>query len=255
MNRREFLAVAAIVLVQLGVSRADAAGPPAIPSYVTAAIADSARPAADSERDAVRKPADTLAFAGVKPGDQVLELGAGKGYFTRLLSAVVGPQGKITIYTVSAPPKPDQVQPALTAVTSDAHYANVKLNLQRLIEAKPSAAFDLVWTTQNYHDFHNVPDVDMAVLNRAIFDSLKPGGVYFVLDHAAESGSGARDTNTLHRIDRETVVKEVKAAGFELAEEGNFLRNSSDPHTDKVFEGAIQGHTDQFALKFRKPRK
>jgi len=255
MNRRELLAVAALVLVQAGVSRADAAGPPGVPSYVRVAIADSARPVADTERDALRKPAETLAFAGVKPGDQVLELGPGRGYFTRLLSAVVGVQGKITIYTVSAPPKPEAVPPQMTAITADPHYANVNLVLKRLIEVRPSATFNLVWTTLNYHDFHNVPDIDMATLNRAIFESLKPGGLYLVVDHAAEAGSGARDTNTLHRIDREMVINEVTAAGFELVEEGSFLRNSGDPHTDKVFEGTIQGHTDQFALKFRKPKK
>ena len=255
MNRREILAVAALVLVQPGISRADATGPAGIPSYVTAAVADPARPTADTERDALRKPADTLAFAGVKPGDQVLELGPGRGYFTRMLSAVVGAQGKVTIYTVSAPPKPEAVPPQLTAVTADPHYANVSLNLKRLIEVKPSATFNLVWTTQNYHDFHNVPDIDMATLNHAIFESLKPAGLYLVVDHAAEAGSGARDTNTLHRIDRQTVINEVTAAGFELVGEGNFLANSSDSHTDKVFEGQIQGHTDQFALKFRKPIK
>lgn len=255
MNRRALLAVAAFVLVQPGVSRADAAGPPAIPRYVAAAVADPARPAADTERDALRKPAETLAFAGVRPGDQVLELGPGRGYFTRLLSAVVGAKGKVTIYTVSAPPKPEAVPPQLTAITADPRYANVNLTLKRLIEARPSATFNLVWTTLNYHDFHNVPDIDMATLNRAIFDSLKPGGIYFVVDHAAETGSGARDTSTLHRIDRETVITEVKAAGFELAEEGTFLRNSGDPHTDKVFEGTVQGHTDQFVLRFRKPKK
>ena len=255
MNRRDLLAVAALVLVQLGIARADASEPTAIPSYVTAAIADSARPTADTDRDSARKPAETLTFAGVKPGDQVLELAPGRGYFTRLLSAVVGAHGKITIYTVAPPPKPDAVPPQLTAITTDPHYTNVNLALKRLIEVKPAAAFNLVWTTQNYHDFLNIPDIDMTTLNRAIFESLKPGGLFLVVDHAAAAGSGARDTNTLHRIDRDTVISQVKAAGFELAEEGNFLRNSSDPHTDKVFEGAIQGHTDQFTLKFRKPKK
>lgn len=255
MRRKELLVVVASLLVQLGASCANAAGAPTVPSYVTAAIADPARPAADTERDAARKAAETLAFAGVKPGDQVLELGPGRGYFTRLLSAVVGAQGKVTIYTVSAPPKPEALPPQLTAITADPHYANVNLALQRLIEVRPSSTFNLVWTTQNYHDFHNVPDIDMATLNRAIFESLKPGGLYIVVDHAAEAGSGARDTKTLHRIDWETVINEVRAAGFELVEEGSFLRNSGDPHTDKVFEGPIQGHTDQFALKFRKPMK
>ncbi len=254
MGRHQLVALLTLAVASLGAPGMVAAAAPGVPPSIAAAVADPARPAADTERDPVRKPADTLAFAGVKPGDQVLELGAGKGYFTRLLSAVVGPKGKVAIYTVSAPPKPDQVPPAMTAITSDAHYANVQLTLQRLTEAKPSGVFDLVWTTQNYHDFHNVEDLDMAALNHAIFTALKPGGVYFVVDHAAEAGSGARDTKTLHRIDRATVIQEVEAAGFRLAEEGSFLRNAEDPHTAKVFEGAIQGHTDQFVLKFQKPR-
>jgi predicted methyltransferase len=140
-------------------------------------------------------------------------------------------------------------------LAADPHYSNVKVHLQRLIEVKPTNSFDIVWTTQNYHDFHNVEGLDVAAVNRAIFAALKPGGIYFVLDHAAEAGSGLRDTNTLHRIDEDTVKQEVKAAGFELVGESNLLRNKDDPHTGKVFDGAIQGHTDQFILKFRKPRK
>jgi predicted methyltransferase len=120
---------------------------------------------------------------------------------------------------------------------------------------KPTNSFDLVWTSQNYHDFHNVEGFDVAALNRAIFAALKPGGIYLVLDHAAESGSGLRDTNTLHRIDEDTVKQEVKAAGFVLVGESRILRNKDDPHTEKVFDGSIQGHTDQFILKFRKPAK
>lgn len=252
MTRGYLGAVLASLVVSIGVAGMCAAAEPSVPAYIAAAISDSARPSADTERDSLRKPAETLAFAGVKPGDQVLELGAGRGYYTRLLSAVVGTQGKVTIYTVSVPPKPDQLPPSLTAITTDSHYANVSLNLKRLVEVKPSSAFDVVWTTQNYHDFHNIADLDILALNRAIFDSLKPGGSYVVVDHAAEAGSGSRDTNTLHRIDREVVIREVTAAGFKLADEGDFLRNPTDPHTANVTTPPIQGHTDQFALRFRK---
>ena len=112
----------------------------------------------------------------------------------------------------------------------------------------------MLFRSQNYHDFHNIPDLQVSTLNKAVFDALKPGGIYFVLDHAAEAGSGTRDTNTLHRIDEEAVKSEVKAAGFELVGESKILRNKDDPHTAKVFEPPIQGHTDQFILKFRKPK-
>ena len=226
-----------------------------ISKAIVAAVADSSRPAADTGRDANRRPAETLAFSGVKPGDKVLELAPGRGYFTRLLSAVVGPDGRVTIYTISALPKPDAPPPPILAVAADRHYSNVNVVMQRLTEAKPSGVFDLVWTTQNYHDFHNLPDLDIANINRTIFDALKPGGIYFIVDHVAEAGSGTRDTNTLHRIDPEAVKQELKAAGFEFVAESKLLRNSGDPHNAKVFEGAVQGNTDQFVLRFRKPKK
>ena len=253
MQRAAMLTVA-LLTTGLTIPGAYAAHHTGVPSYITGAVADPARPAADSERDASRRPAETLAFAGVKPGDWVLELAPGKGYFTRLLSAVVGPTGQVTNYIISQPPKPDTPPLPIQALAAEPHYSNVKVHLQRLVEVKPTNSFDLVWTTQNYHDFHNIEGVDVAALNRAIFAALKPGGTYLVLDHAAEAGSGLRDTKTLHRIDADTVKQEVQAAGFELVGESGLLRNKDDPHTGKVFEGPIQGHTDQFILKFRKPK-
>jgi predicted methyltransferase len=254
MERAAILAAAALLTLGAATEGAYAARHGSIPKYISDAVADKARPPADTERDANRKPAETLAFAGVKPGDWVLELAPGKGYFTRLLSAVAGAKGQVSVYTIAAP-KPDAPPPPVVAIAADPHYGNVKVTLQRLVDVKPTNSFDLVWTTQNYHDFHNLSDPDIATLNKAIFAALKPGGVYFILDHAAAAGSGARDTNTLHRIDEETVKQEVKAAGFELVGESDILRNKSDPHTAKVYEGPIQGHTDQFILKFRKPKK
>ena len=253
MERAAILAAAATLALGLTGPGAYAAPQGSVPKYVAEALADKARPAADTERDANRKPAETLAFAGVKPGDAVVELFPGKGYYTRLLSAVVGAKGSVT--TVSSVPKPDAPPPAVKALAEDPHYANLHPTFQKLGELKLPPDSDVVWTTQNYHDFHNMPDVNVATLNKTVFDALKPGGIYFVLDHAAEAGSGGRDTNTLHRIDEETVKQEVKAAGFELAGESDILRNKDDPRTGKVFEPPIQGHTDQFILKFRKPKK
>lgn len=252
MQRAAIIAGAALLTAAVGAAGGSPAGPASIPKYVTAAVADPMRPAADTERDANRKPAETLAFAGVKPGDQVVEFGPGKGYYTRLLSVVVGAKGKVT--TVSSVPPPDAPPPPVQAIAADPHYSNVHVTLQRLAELKLPTNVDLVWTSQNYHDFHDIPELQVASLNKAVFDALKPGGIYFVLDHAAAAGSGTRDTNTLHRIDEETVKQEVKAAGFELVDESNVLRNTDDPHTGKVFEPPIQGHTDQFLLRFRKPK-
>jgi predicted methyltransferase len=237
-----------------------AAAPTGVPPYIAAAVADKARPEADTQRDADRKPAETLAFAGVKPGEEVAELIPGGGYFTRLLSAVVGPKGKV--YALANPKRPDAPadapEPAarLAPITSDPHYANVAVSTLS-IRATPIMLpqnVDMVWTSQNYHDLHNVKDLNVADLDKAVFNALKPGGIYIVLDHAAEAGSGFRDTSTLHRIDEEAVKQEVEAAGFKFVAESDVLRNKDDPHTDKVFDGAIRGHTDQFILKFRKPK-
>jgi predicted methyltransferase len=255
MRRAAILRTAALLIPALTASLASAA--PSIPAYISAAVADSARPAEDKQRDADRKPAETLAFAGVKPGDTVIEIAPGKGYYTRLLSAVVGPKGKV--YAVTSPPQPDKPPPPVQAIAADPHFGNVTVILQRVADLKlPEGSklphdVNLVWTSQNYHDFHNIADVDVGTINRAVFAALRPGGTYLVLDHAAEAGSGTRDTNTLHRIDEETVRQEVTAAGFKLVGESDILRNKSDPHTAKVFDPEIRGHTDQFALTFRKP--
>src|SRR5215469_18911108 len=240
---------AALLIPALTASLASAA--PSIPAYITAAVADSARPAEDKQRDADRKPAETLAFAGVKPGDTVMEIAPGKGYYTRLLSAVVGPKGKV--YAVTSPPQPDKPAPPVQAIAAEPHYGNVTVIMQPVKEVKLPQGVDLVWTSQNYHDFHNIPDVDVATINQDVFAALRSGGTYLVLDHAAEPGSGTRDTNTLHRIDEETVKQEVAAAGFKLVGESDILRNKNDPHTAKVFDPEIRGHTDQFVLTFTKP--
>ena len=247
MKRAAILTTAAVLTLTASLAAAAAS----IPGYISAAVADSARPAEDKQRDADRKPAETLTFAGVKPGDTVLELAPGKGYYTRLLSAVVGPKGKV--YAVTSPPKPDAPPPAVQAIAADPHFGNVTVMLQRPADLKLPQGIDLVWTSQNYHDFHNIPDVDAATINRAVFAALRSGGTYLVLDHAADAGSGARDTNTLHRVDEATVKQEVSAAGFKPADESDILRNKSDPHTAKVFDPEIRGHTDQFLLKFKKP--
>lgn len=253
MRPAAFPAVASLFAAAVVTSGVCAA---AVPAYVSAAVADSARPDTDRQRDADRKPAATLAFAGVKPGDTVVELAPGGGYYTRLLSAVVGPKGKV--YAVVSPPKPDAAADApppgaaVRAIAQDPHYANVQVLVQRLSELNPPAKADLVWTSQNYHDFHNIPDINVSDINRAVREALKPRGVYFILDHAAAPGSAARDTNTLHRIDPAVVIQEVRDAGFEPAGMSDVLHNSSDPHTAKVFDPEIRGHTDQFILKFSK---
>jgi predicted methyltransferase len=231
------------------------------PAYITAAVSDSARPEADTARDADRKPADMLAFAGVKPGAKVVDLLPGAGYFTRLFSIAVGPKGKV--YAL-APAKSDTApadapdrSAAVKAIAADAHYGNVTVvspPAKQLLQFTLPEPVDVVWTSQNYHDLHNIPDASVTDFDKVVFQALRPGGLYIVLDHSAEAGSGFRDTSTLHRIEEQAVRKEVEAAGFKFEGESEVLRNKDDPRTAKVFDASVRGHTDQFILKFRKPK-
>ena len=224
-----------------------------------AAVADKGRPEADSKRDADRKPAEMLEFAGVKPGQTVVDLIPGGGYFTRIFSKAVGPKG--TVYAVSNPPRPPQdpakppPPPAQDAIAADPNYANVKSIHTPLINGIviPTKA-DLVWTAQNYHDVNNVPNIDILKFDKAVFDALKPGGVFVVLDHVAATGTPLDPTDKFHRIDPAIVKKQVEAAGFKFEGESKVLANPADDHTKTVFDPAIRGHTDQFIYKFRKPK-
>jgi predicted methyltransferase len=228
------------------------------PAFITAAVADMARPAEDKQRDADRKPAATLQFAGIRPGAHVVELLPGGGYYTRLLSRVVGPHGKL--YAVAPAPRegtpanaPDRTAP-IRALAQNAHYGNITVLVQPIRQLTLPAKADVVWTSLNYHDMHNVPGIDLLAFNKSIYEALKPGGLYFVVDHAAAAGAPANVTSTLHRIDPVIVKREIRAAGFVLEAEGDALMNPADPRTAAVFDPAIRGKTAQFMLKFRKPR-
>jgi predicted methyltransferase len=229
------------------------------PDAIATAIADANRPDTDKQRDVNRKPAETLAFAGVKPGDQVAELLPGGGYFTRLFSKIVGPSGHVYALvpapSPNAPPDAPDFAARVKAIAADPYYSNVSVIVESFSQLKAPVPVDLVWTSQNYHDLHNFPGLDVTVFDQLVFDALKPGGIYLIVDHEAEPGSGTRDTATLHRIDVETVKKEVLAAGFVLVGSSDLLRQPGDAHAVKVFDPSIRGRTDQFLLKFRKPTK
>ena len=255
--RRLLISAATLMAVSL-TAGTDAQAANSIPAAASAAVADPARPEADRQRDADRKPAESVAFAGLRPGQSVADLLPGRGYFTRIFSAVVGPKGRV--YAVAPPKRPnaaaDAPEPAaaVQAIAADPHYSNVTVSTQRLTELSLPEPVDLIWTSQNYHDFHNIPDIQVATIDKAVFNALKPGGVFIVLDHAAQADSGFRDTATLHRIDPQAVKTEVVAAGFKFEGESDALRNPNDPHTVPVFDPSIRGKTDQFILKFRKPK-
>lgn len=225
-----------------------------VPPNIAAAVANPNRPQADRDRDALRKPAEVVAFAGVKPGERVIELIPGGGYFTRILSGAVGPTGHVIEVVPNLTGAADVGQKS-NGVSGDPNFNNVtEVRIAPGDLAKLGPA-DVVWTSQNYHDLHLARfKLDVPAFDRAVYAALKPGGVFFIEDHAAKDGSGLDAPDKLHRIDEAVVKREVESAGFKLDGESNILRNPSDDRTLIVFNPAIRGHTDQFLLKFRKPK-
>lgn len=241
------LAATALALV----AHAGLAAPPAAAQESAAAIAvalaDPLRPEADRGRDGHRKPGEIVSFAGVEPGMTVIEYAPGGGYYTRLLSRVVGPEGKVYALVPAAFAQREGALDGLRALAEQ--YGNVEVVPVDFANFMLPEQADLAWTTENYHDFVNGPDI--AGINAATFSALKPGGIFFVEDHDAP-GTGTSATRTLHRIDAEAVKQQVTAAGFALEAESDILDNPDDPHD--VSPREVQPTSDKFALRFRKPR-
>jgi predicted methyltransferase len=243
-------------------------------------VASPDRSDADRANDRRRKPELMLAFIGVRPGMVAMDLSAGGGYTTELLARAVGPSGKV--YGQSAPPDPNRPKPAAPeggavpapeGATAPAPSGPRLTSAQRLAERmkNPAAgnivpvvrpfedpgppevaanALDLVTLMFNYHDLGYF-GVDRVRMNRAAFGALKPGGMYVVADHSGRPGTGISEGGTLHRVEESLVRREVEAAGFRLAEEGQFLRNAADPRDRNTPDPPMP--KDEFVLKFVKP--
>ena len=222
---------------------------------LSAALADPARKD-QSNADARRHPGPLVALAGVKPGDKVLDLIPGSGYWTRIFSKIVGPTGKVyAVWPQAYASEATGDIATLRTLSADKYYGNIVTEVQPTTMLSAPEPLDVVWTSQNYHDYPDkfMGKTDPSVLNNAVFKLLKPGGTYLIIDHVAKAGHGLADTDTLHRIDPATVRKEVEAAGFRFAGESKVLENPADPLDIAVFDKSIRGHTSQFAYKFVKP--
>ncbi len=226
-------------------------GPP-----IVAAVNDPGRPEADKQRDADRMPGESVTFAGMRAGDKVIDLIPGGGYFTRIFSKVVGARGKVYALVPNEMLKSRATAAdGIKQLAAEPAYANIEVISMPLNAVKAPVPVDIVWTSLNYHDMFNPSfgPVDMAAYNKSVFSALKPGGTYIIIDHVAESGSGKRDTEKLHRIDPAIVKDQVLAAGFLFLGESPVLAHPGDDHKGKVFDTNVRGKTDQFLLKFRRP--
>jgi predicted methyltransferase len=245
--------IKAFTALALALSTTALAAAPKLPAGTAHAAADPARKD-DIAKDSTRHGPELLAFAGVKPGQKVIDLIPGGGYWTRLFAGAVGTSGHVYGVWPSEYVKVDDDEPGPYKALA-AGYPNVTMLEQPAAGLTAPEPVDLVFTAQNYHDYPDpfMGPTDPATLNKAVFAALKPGGAYLVIDHVAAAGSGLRDTNTLHRIDPATVKAQVTAAGFRFVGTSTLLANPADDHTKKVFDKSIRGHTDQFAYLFRKP--
>jgi predicted methyltransferase len=249
-NLMRSLALAALLAAACQTAPAQTPAPTATSPHIVSAVADPARPQADKDLDDARKPADMIAFAEVQPGDKVGELIPGGGFVTRVMSKAVGPTGKVYLFNGPAPQgRALGFQPILDDKTNYPNVQYVQTDFATLASPEP---LDLVWTSQNYHDMHNPGrNLDINAANKAIFNALKPGGAYVVLDH--QSAKGVDFDAQLHRIDKEKVKGEVLAAGFQFVGESKVLENPADDGTKGIFDASVRRKTNQFILKFRKP--
>ena len=232
-----------------------------VPDYITEAVESPDRLDSDRVRDPYRKPAEILRFFGVKPGDRIADLGAGMGYYTDILSRVVGESG--TVYAHNQPflvnflPQiygPDG--PWVKRFESPQWKINV-LKLEAEIESPGlQGNLDLVMMTLSYHDII-LQEVDRGKMNQAIFDALKPGGIFAIIDHRALEGSGAQHVGTLHRVEESFVTQEILVQDFELIDQSDLLSHPEDTYNYNILgimrDSARRDRTDRFVLKFQKP--
>jgi predicted methyltransferase len=256
---------------------------PVTPERIKAIVASPDRTPADLTNDKRRHPEDILGFLAITPGITALDLSAGGGYTTELLARSIGPSGKVygqsrprpatpppapanregnSNPTVAAPPPagPPRPSPEALADRTSRLIANNIAAAPIVAVVRPfedpvppelaDGKLDLITLMFNYHDLGFL-NVDRAAMNKAVFRALKPGGFYIIGDHSGRPGTGISESGTLHRIEESFLRKEVEAAGFKLAAEGNFLRNPNDPRDKNTPDPPMP--KDEFFLKFVKP--
>jgi len=268
MNKNLVLAAAAVFTFACTKEAPPAAEPEAAPeafaeeavevSVYVAAVANPSRLEGDYARDAGRKPAEVMEFFGVEPGQTVLDMFSGGGYYSDLLSYVVGPEGRVDAHSNEA---------YLNFVGDEfkARHAEGRLNNVQVLWAENNELqlaadeYDVIMLVLSFHDIYYAnpergwPQIDGPKLLAELYKGLKPGGVIGVVDHAAAAGSPRETGGTVHRIDPAIVLEEMTATGLVLDAESDILRNPDDDYSKSVFDETLRRRTDRFVLRFRKP--
>jgi predicted methyltransferase len=223
-----------------------------------AAVAHAGRSAADLRRDGLDHPAEILRLTGIKPGMRVADVLAGDGYYSELLSYVVGPKGRVlSINNVAFDGWSDGDRQARLAGDRLPNVQHQTLDLNDM--HIPNGSLDAVLLVKVYHDLYWVdtegkwPKIDTSGVLSQLANALKPGGVLLVVDHSAKAGSGAADSSRLHRIDESYAVRDIESHRLEKVAESDVLRSPGDARDQISFKGPMLGKTDRFALVFRKP--
>jgi predicted methyltransferase len=229
------------------------------PATIAAALAMPGRSADNVKLDESRKPAEVLAFLGLKPGMNALDLFGGNAYWAEIMAPVVGAKGHVSVWEPTQFYSPD-TKSAFEAF--EAKNANVSIASSPFESpALPVNYADLVMLNLNYHDTYwqsekyGIPKMDPGAFLKAVYEAMKPGAVIGVIDHVASPSDDTRATvEKFHRIDPEVVKADFKRAGFEFIGSSDILRNPADDHSLMVFDPKVRGKTDRFIFKFKKPR-
>jgi predicted methyltransferase len=255
--------LALCVLLAFALVRTARAAPPAPPeraagdAVYVAALASPARTAKDRERDLRDRPADVLAFAGIAPGQRVADIFGAGGYYTEILSQVVGERGHVLL--VNNFPYYLYAKDDYTARFADGRLPNVERSLVEScnLELAPDS-LDAALVVMSYHDLYTYdpkdgwPRIDAAHFLEQIRRAVRPGGAFLIVDHAARAGTGKSSAQELHRIDEEFAIRDIESHGFRLEKRWDGLRNPADDRAKPVFDAAIRGHTDRFVHLYRR---
>lgn len=228
-----------------------------VPAHLAAAVAAPGRPGTATRLDSGRKPAEVLAFLGLRPGMSAADIMTGSGYWAEIMANAVGPRGKVTAFEPQqfyTDPEEQKVWKALTDRRRDIDF--VRYPFEAFTGG--GRTFDLVMISMNYHDLYwesaeyKIPRTDPRAFLKNLYAAVKPGGVVGVIDHVGPSGDTRAVVGKLHRIDPATVEADFVAEGFRLEAKSALLANPADDHSKVMFDPAVRGKTDRFLYRFRK---